>query len=194
MIFRCLFDLANKYWHDLWSEHNLFARCSYCTSKQNIDVCKTLMPPFPNIWKIGLTFDSDLWPTNLSINRDHLLIKDYLPTKFEAFGAKRSWVISCTRWSRLAWPLTLTFDLNINRGHLLIKDYLPTKFEACGAKPFWVISCTRLRDTDIQTDQHVQSNMPLLFQRGGIKSNSLLAACHFKHWEVGPLCQWPSCN
>ena len=23
----------------------------------------------------------------------------------------RSWVISCTRWSRLAWPLTLTFDL-----------------------------------------------------------------------------------
>ena len=36
---------------------------------------------------------------------------DYLPTKFEASGAKRSWVISCKRWSRLAWPLTLTFDL-----------------------------------------------------------------------------------
>ena len=51
------------------------------------------------------------WPTDLNINRDHLLIKDYLPTKFEASGAKRSWVISCTRWSRQAWPLTLTFDL-----------------------------------------------------------------------------------
>ena len=35
----------------------------------------------------------------------------YLPTKFEASGAKRSWVTSRTRWSRLAWPLTLTFDL-----------------------------------------------------------------------------------
>ena len=55
--------------------------------------------------------DLDLWPTDLNINRGHLLIKDYLPTKFEASGAKRSWVISCTRWSKLAWPLTLTFDL-----------------------------------------------------------------------------------
>ena len=58
-----------------------------------------------------MTFDLDLWPTDLNINRGHLLIKDYLPTKFEASGAKHSWVISCTRWSNLAWPLTLTFDL-----------------------------------------------------------------------------------
>ena len=58
-----------------------------------------------------MTFDLDLWPTDLNINRGHLLIKDYLPTKFEASGAKRSWVISCTRWRKLAWPLTLTFDL-----------------------------------------------------------------------------------
>ena len=58
-----------------------------------------------------MTFDLDLWHTDLNINRDHLLIKDYLPTKFEASEAKHSWVISCTRWSKLAWPLTLTFDL-----------------------------------------------------------------------------------
>ena len=58
-----------------------------------------------------MTFDLDLWPTDLNINRGHLLIKDYLPTKFEASGAKRSWVISCTRWSTLVRPLTLTFDL-----------------------------------------------------------------------------------
>ena len=63
----------------------------------NRDVCKTLMPPFPNIQRIGVTFDLDLWPTNLNINRGHLLIKEYLPTKFEASGAKHSWVISCTR-------------------------------------------------------------------------------------------------
>ena len=58
-----------------------------------------------------MTFDSDLWPTDLNINRGHLRIKDYLPTKFEASEAKHSWVLSCTRWSKLAWPLTLTFDL-----------------------------------------------------------------------------------
>ena len=58
-----------------------------------------------------MTFDLDLWPTDLNINRGHLLIKDYLPTKFEASWAKRSWVISCKSWSRLAWPLTVTFDL-----------------------------------------------------------------------------------
>ena len=39
----------------------------------------------------------DLWPTDLNMNRDHLLIKDYPLTKFGASGAKRSWVISCTR-------------------------------------------------------------------------------------------------
>ena len=69
------------------------------------------MPPFPNIWKKGLTFDPDLWPTDLSMDRDHLLNKDYLLTKFEACGAKRSWVICRTRCGRLAWHLTLTFDL-----------------------------------------------------------------------------------
>ena len=37
-----------------------------------------------------MTLDLDLWPTDLKINRDHLLTKDYLPTKFEASGAKRS--------------------------------------------------------------------------------------------------------
>ena len=60
-----------------------------------------------------MTFDLDLWPTDLNINRDHLLIKDYLPTKFEASGAKRSWVIRCTRFGRQTWPLTLTFHLLI---------------------------------------------------------------------------------
>ena len=69
------------------------------------------MPPFPNMWRVGLTFDLDLCPTDLNVNRDHLLIKDYLPTKFEASGAKRSRVIRCTRFERLTWPLTLTFDL-----------------------------------------------------------------------------------
>ena len=63
------------------------------------------------MWRVCLTFDLALWPTDLNINRDHLLIKEYLPTKCEASGAKRSWVISCARYGRSTWPLTLTFDL-----------------------------------------------------------------------------------
>ena len=93
-----------------------------------------------------MTFDLDLWPTDLNINRGHVLIKDYLPTKFEASGAKRSWVISCTRWSKLAWPLTLTFGLLtwISIGILYSPRtiYLPS-LKLLGAKRSWVISCTR---------------------------------------------------
>ena len=88
-----------------------------------------------------MTFDLLTW---ISMG----IIKDYLPTKFDASGAKRSWVINRTRWSRLALPLTLTFDLLTLISiwmiyNVLIKDYLPTKFDASGAKRSWVISCTR---------------------------------------------------
>ena len=55
--------------------------------------------------------DLDISPTDLDIDRGHLLTKDYLPTKFEDSGAKRSRVISCTRCGRLTLPLTLTLDL-----------------------------------------------------------------------------------
>ena len=74
---------------NVWSCKHILIWLDLCI---NIDVCETLMPPFPN-----MTFDLDLWPTDLKINREHLLIKDYLPTKFETSGAKPSWVISCTR-------------------------------------------------------------------------------------------------
>ena len=104
------------------------------------------MPPFPNIWRIDLTFDLDLWHTDLKINRDHLFIKDYLPTKFEASGAKRSWVIRCTRFGRLTWPLTLTFDLltwiSIEIIYSSRTIYLPS-LKLLGQKRSWVIRCTR---------------------------------------------------
>ena len=58
-----------------------------------------------------LTFDLDLWPTDLNIIRGHVLIKDYLPTEIEISGAKHSWVFSCRRCERQTWSLTLTFDL-----------------------------------------------------------------------------------
>ena len=42
----------------------------------------------------------DIWPSDLNISRDHLpvLIKYYLPTKFEPSRTKSSWIIYCTRW------------------------------------------------------------------------------------------------
>ena len=51
----------------------------------------------------------DLWPTDRNINRDYLLIKDYLPTKFEASLAKYSWVI---RYK--VWETNMTFDNDLN--------------------------------------------------------------------------------
>ncbi len=65
--------------------------------------------PFPSISWICLT--CDLSPIDLNIDRGHLLIKCYLPTKFKASGAKCSWDISYTRCERPTWLLTLTFDL-----------------------------------------------------------------------------------
>ena len=62
--------------------------------------------PIPKHPSIGFTFDLDLWPTDLNINRNHLLTNDYLPTKFEAHGAKHSWVIPCIRCWRLTYQLS----------------------------------------------------------------------------------------
>ena len=100
-------------------------------------------PPFPQHVKSRFDLWPALWPTDLT--SDHLLIKDYLPTKFEASGAKRSWVISCTRCWRLTWSMTLGLLTWISIGiiYALRTLYLPTKFEVSEAKCPWVISCTR---------------------------------------------------
>ena len=99
------------------------------------------------MWFTNLPFDPYLWPTDLIINRDHLLIKDYLPTKVWSFWGKafmsyllhKVWLMDMT-FDLDLWPT----DLNIDRVHLLIKYYLRTKFETSGAKRPWVISRTRL--------------------------------------------------
>ena len=72
-----------------------------------------------------MTFDLDLWPTDLKINRDHLLTKDYLPTKFEASEAKRYIELSVAQGEGLPtyrqfihtitcrfWKSILTISLN----------------------------------------------------------------------------------
>ena len=44
----------------------------------------------------GIGDQHDLWPSDLNIDRDHLLIMDYLPTKFEVNEARGCWIIGCT--------------------------------------------------------------------------------------------------
>ena len=54
-----------------------------------------------------MTFD--LGPSDLTINRDHVLIKDYLPTKFEACGGKAL----LSNPLHKAWKTDMTFDLDL---------------------------------------------------------------------------------
>ena len=61
------------------------------------------------VWESDMTFDIDLWPIDLYINRGHMLIKNYLPSKFKDHGAKRCWVISSIRCRRLTWFWPLTY-------------------------------------------------------------------------------------
>ena len=126
---------------------------------ENIDVCKTQMPPFPNIWTIGLTFDLLTW---VAIGISNSTGTIYLQSlKLVGQSVLELSVAQCVGdWHDL-WPT----DLNINRGHLLIKDYLRTKFEASGTKRSWVISCTKLRDTDIPTDM-CNAICPFFFEGG----------------------------
>ena len=108
-----------------------------------IEVCKTLMPPLPNTWRVCLTLNLALWPTDLNINRDHLIIKNYVPSKFEASGAKHCWVTSFTRCRRLTWPLTLTFDLLTWISIGIICLWGTISLPSLRTKHCWVISCTR---------------------------------------------------
>ena len=56
----------------------------------------------------NITFDLEIWPfdLNIRIDKEHLIIMEYLPTKFESCGESILELISCTTWSILAWPLT----------------------------------------------------------------------------------------
>ena len=59
------------------------------------------------------------------------------PTRFNDCGAKHSWFIHCTRYSRPTWLLTLVFGLLT-----WISIRIPTKFEVSGAKHSWLTCCT----------------------------------------------------
>ena len=75
--------------------------------QNNIDVCKTQMPPFPNIWKIGLTFDLLTW---VSIGIIYSTRTIYLPS-LKLVGQsvlELSVAQGEVDWHDL-WPWTLTY-------------------------------------------------------------------------------------
>ena len=63
------------------------------------------------VWETDMTFNLDLWLTGLNINRDQLLIKDFIPLNFEASGIKCSWVISCERLRETDIPTDRPMDM-----------------------------------------------------------------------------------
>ena len=63
----------------------------------HVSVAKRIEINSQYLWHWSLSY----WPEYKKVSSTRQ------PTKFKAFcGTKRSWVITCTRWSRLGWPLT----------------------------------------------------------------------------------------
>ena len=117
--------------------------------------CKTLVPPSP---RYSNRFD--LWPTDLTINminRELPLLKDYLPTKFEASLAKRSWVISCTRtkvWET-DWHVQNNMPLLFQRGHKYEIDNATSKINLPLHRCMWKRRKEPFVDT-LHTGYHLQ--------------------------------------
>ena len=109
-----------------------------------------------NVFKLLLhkVLETDLWPSNQNISRDHLLIwtfyqPSFLGKAFLSFSLnnvfeigitlevpweKRSWFIRCIRCWRQTWLWTWHTYLNINKDRLLIKNYQYSKFKASRTK------------------------------------------------------------
>ena len=154
--------------------------------------------PLHKVWETDMTFDLDLRPTDLTINRDHLLIKDYLPTKFEASGAKRCWVIRYTRFERLTWPLTLTFDLltwlSIGIIYSSRTIYLPS-LKLLGQSVVELSVAQGLRDwhdldlwpTDLTNDRDhllIKDYLPTKFEASGAKRSWVISCTRLRATDI----------
>ena len=99
----------------------------------------------------AVTFQLHHSPTDLNIERGNLLIKDYLPTKFKASGAKCSCIISCTMYGDQhdLWPWPLTYwpeYQKVSSTHQGLSTYQVWSFW-CKA-----LLCYRLHKLWIETD------------------------------------------
>ena len=131
---------------------------------------KRLCPPFPNISRIGLTFDLYLSPIDLKINRDHLLIKDYLPTKFEASWEKGSSlsVAQGVGYQHDLWPRPFTwpeYQLG-SSSHQGLSTYQVWSFWGKAFSHYQLHKVKGDRHTDQQTG--AKQYAPPFYQRGRI--------------------------
>ena len=185
------------------------------------------------MWRVGLTFDlpfdlllgqsilellvaqcvgdwHDLWTWPLTywlnINRDHLLIKDYLPTKFEDSVAKRSWVISCTRYGRSTLPLTLTFDLltwiTIGIIYLSWTIYLPSlKLVGQSIVELSVAQCIGAEHDPWPTDLNIyrdhlliKNYLPTKLEASGAKCSWVMSCTRLRETDIPTDRQTDMCN
>ena len=58
------------------------------------------------MWWADMAFDLDIWHTDLNIKRDHLLIKNDIPTKCEGSGEE-----FLSYQLHKMWETDMTFDL-----------------------------------------------------------------------------------
>ena len=142
-----------------------------------------------------MTFDLDLWPTDMNIKKDHLLIKDYLPTKFEFSGAKSSWVISRTRHGRPTWPLTYWPELSREIIYSSRTIYLPS-LKFLGPRVL-ELSVTKgvgdQQDLNINKDHLIiKDYLPTTFEAPGAKSSRVISCtrCGRPTWPL-TLTHWP---
>ena len=127
------------------------------------------------------------WPTDLNMNRGHLFIKDYLPTKFEVSGAKRSWVISCTRWSKLAWPLILDLLTWISIGIIYSSrgQFWGKEFPSYPLQKVWETDMTF--DLNMNRDHLlIKVYVPNKFEASGAKRSCVISCTRLRDadWHV----------
>ena len=148
------------------------------------------MPLFPNIWRIGLTFD-------LNINRESCTHQGLSTTKFEASESKRSWV----RCWRLTWPLTLTWisigiifsSRNIYRfGRRQIPAWLGTSLWPCCN--YNVVGDRRVRNSiliPVLAKRSLWYNAPILIiqaQEHNHHVTKMYKWCKYCKWSISRYC------
>ena len=139
-----------------------------------------------------------IWPTDLNINRDHLLIIYYLSTKAESSRIKHWWVLSCTRYGRSTWPLTLTFDLltwiSIRIFYSSKTIYLPSvNLLGQGNVELLVAHgvgdqhdfCSLPTNLNIKRDHLlIKDNLPTNFKASGVKCSWVISCTGFRETDI----------
>ena len=158
--------------------------------------------PLPQHITTVLILGLDLWPTDLNINRNHLLMNGYLHNKFQASEAKHSWVIHKVKgdmWVIIAQGVgDMTFDLlawtSIGIIYLSRTIYLQS-LKVLGqsvlshplhkAKEDWHDFWPWTTDLNINRDHlPIKDYQPIKFKNSGIKHFWVICCTRFRETNL----------